>query len=355
MKIIKIFNFAIAILLFGFLFQSCSKDQDSVLDKSGINSLQKRSYSPGVFSIVNGRVSFPDFDEYDQTVDFIANASPAQLDSFRNVISIETVAKAYVEFVSLMEDDSLSEQDAVDLDVLFAGKVSVTTDEDGYKQYDLLHDMHPEIMNLAGEYEVGGSIIKQIGTKLISILPGYNVDISLLDENTESDEENGIYVHETRVDPRSCCPTSFQDSKVYTENGQTKRLQGEYRMLSEVTSFKLTDGTVYRAIIFVRAIGIHERRKSFIFFKYWGNDNTCLKLEFEATVTHNWSGLGIQSPVVFKNFVPGPRCNTSRFEFMEARGNSPVNKPGTLNLCVESVFFKVTNTTNNQFIQYSCG
>jgi hypothetical protein len=220
------------------LVVSCNKDKLSNPENSFSDAVKTRDASPMIYSVVDGRVTFPSSDAYHATLTYLNNATPGQIDSFRNSISIETVAKSYVAFnqSSCGLEKNASQNQILAIENLFINKINILIDSNGNRNYEPKFRIFPEITNLKGEYKIENTIIKQIGAKFISVTRPELVNLDTMSMRIKTDTIVGIHVVDnsksnTRGD---CCPReSFTET---TWEDGCRRVLAIHR-IENVTSF----------------------------------------------------------------------------------------------------------------------
>ena len=329
MRSIKLFTFFLGLVALTFII-SCENDALSNENLPVKPSSETRTRSLGNYSIVHGRVKFPTINDYQLTTTYLQDASESEVISFRNSFSIETAAKAVVSLSEAMCCEiELTNEQMNAIEQQFNNKVKITLNADGDKEVELKYKVNPEFTNLNGEYQVGGTIVKQVGTKLISITKPEVTSPSSINENTTTNAESGIFVTETVVAaPLGCCPAS--NAKHCEYDPKKKKLILEYRILNISQTFVNPLDERFNLIlpeIFVTANGKHEKRKCFIFC-WWACDKVNLKHDFEISFFHDWASFGITNPIHIKhtqNSNPNyPKQSDSSFRRMWLRVSSGI-------------------------------
>ena len=339
-----------------FLFSSCSKEDGNITKNIEQANVELRSNSIGSFAIQNGRVVFPTIEDFQNTVDFLDNASESQLESFRNSLSIETSAKAFISFAHSLDDENLTNSQVEALEQQFTSKVNISLNDEGDKEVNLKFIINPEITNLDGEYQVGTTIVKQVGTKLISITNPNLVAPSTVSEITTTNAETGVYVTETVMESMlMCCPTSDSRTLEYND-GQRKRVRASYQVLNVSQSF--IDPFDERRVLvlpelLVEAIGEHHRRRCFIFC-WWSGNKTSMRHDWNINITHNL--IGPANPIVINRTQSHP--NTDKITFRDRFPGNPISiltslpVSASISVCVNSVNQRVT--ANNRTVTITC-
>jgi len=355
-----------------FLLSSCNKDDakfNSILDGSSLelrssslgnvihdSSLELCSGLPGNYSVENGRVKFPKIKDYQQTVNYLQNASDAQLASFRASIGIETVATEFTAFANSLNDENLTNSMVEAIEKQYSSKVKISLNNEGDKEVNLKFGINPEFTNLNGEYQVGATIVKQVGTKLISITKPSLVAPATVSETTTTNAETGVYVTETIMEHMlMCCPLSDSRTLEYND-GKRKRVRASYQLLNVSQSF-IDPLDERKVLVFpellVEAIGEHNRRHCFIFC-WWSGNKTSMKHDWNINISHNL--IGPANPIVINRTQSHP--NTDNIIFRDRFLGNPISiltslpVSASISVCVNSVNQIVT--ANNRTVTITC-
>lgn len=340
-----------------FSFSSCNRDESKNEDKEQSHS-EIRTRALGSYSVQSGRVVFPTIDDYSQTVNYLTDATESELTAFRNSISIESAAKAMQSFSdATCCDIELTDAEMSNIEQQFSTKVKIDLNSDGDKEVRLKYDINPEFTNLNGEYQVGVTVVKQVGTKLISITKPNLINPNSVNESTTTDATNGLFVIETvLLSPLGCCPSSKRKDCEYEP--KKKKFIMEYNIVDNTQFFEDPFDPRFTLVIpqiVVRADGKHEKRKCFIFC-WWTCDKVNLKHDFSITFTHNWTSLGLSSPQNFTaTATQNPQCNIRHEKIIPVTPfTTVIGFPPPLSVCVTDVHQKVTNLSNNKFCSFDC-
>lgn len=339
-----------------FLLSSCNKDDVKDIGLSYNYSVELRSSSLGNYSVENGRVKFPTIEDYQQTVNYLQNATDAQLASFRTSISIETVAKAFTAFANSIDDENLTNAQVETIEQQYSSKVKISLNDEGDKEVNLKFAINPEFTNLDGEYQVGATIVKQVGTKLVSITNPSLVAPSTVNESTVTNEETGVYVTETvMASMLMCCPPSGSNTLEYND-GNRKRVRARYNLFNISQTF-IDPFDERRKLVFpellVEAVGEHQRRRCFISC-WWTGNKTSMRHDWNINITHNLSG--VANPIVINRTQSNG--NTDKIVFTDNFLGTPISiltslpVSAVIDVCVNSVNQRVT--ANNRTVTIAC-
>ncbi|KXK21569.1 MAG: hypothetical protein LC127_18025 [Chitinophagales bacterium] len=335
---------------------SCNKDDVNVKNLKSDSSIELRTNSLGSYSVENGRIKFPTIEDYQQTVTYLQSATDAQLVSFRNTNSIETAAKAYTSFVDLVDDENLTSTQIETIEQQYSSKVKISINGEGDKEVNIKYAINPEITNLNGEYQVGQTVIKQAGTKLISITNPTLVDPSTVNETTSTNGAIGVYVTETvlAISP-PCCPTS--DSKTLEYNdGKRKRVRASYVVANTTQVFNNPADGRWKLVfpqLTVDAVGEHHRRKCFVFC-WWSGSKTSMQHDWNINISHSLAG--VANPIIIDRTQSNG--NTSEIRFTNQFNGNPISILTSfpinygINVCVNSVYQRVI--ANNRTVTITC-
>jgi hypothetical protein len=342
---------AIFILAMSFISCNTEEQRSSILQNDLVSNRTHGSYE-----VSNGRLKFLSIDDYQETVEFLSDASQTQLDSFRNSFSIVTPAKAMLQFSeAICCDNSISSAQMDSIESVYSTQIKIVVNGDGDKIVSLLFDANPEFMNLNGEFQIGTTIIKQIGAKLVSITKTNLVDPSALNNTVVSDASTGVFVTDTPLfPPAMCCPSS--DSKeTHYDDGSRKKVVANYAFLNATKFFQDPFDPRLTLVIpelQVVANGKHERRKRFV-FSWWGCHKTGMSHDWEVDFDHNL--VGLSSP----RFIDRTRTvsNTCEINFVDHFFGSPVSTVPPLGVpsvvvCVTRVYQRVVG--NSRAVTITC-
>jgi hypothetical protein len=342
-----------------------ANDEKPVSQQTNVVEAQARTNSAGSFTIKSGRMVFATIQDFVQTRDYLSGASEARLDSFRQTVSIETSARAYAQYRSEFCCGAEPTQAQLEAwDNQFASKVAITTNSDGEKEAAPKYKAYAEFANLNGEFQVGTTLIKQAGTKLISILNPASVNLANVNEATPANPSQGIYVVETQLPAASlgCCLAANSNELKYVPSGlmAERRIKAIYLILDQ-TIIGGQDPVnpnfvVVLPRITVAAHGFHDKKKCFAFC-WWKCEKTNLKHDFSITFTHNFSGspMGIASPITFTGTKTANTCDN---EFILNFDNIFSQAPGlplpSLSVCVSAVSQTVTKLSDSKKVSFRC-
>lgn len=338
------------------IVSSCNKDDVNVKNLKSDSTIELRTNTLGSYSVENGRIKFPTIEDYQQSVTYLQSATDAQLASFRNSISIETAAKAYTSFVDLVDDENLTNAQIEAIEQQYSSKVKISINGEGDKEVYIKYAINPEITNLNGEYQVGVTVVKQAGTKLISITNPTLVNPSTVNETTSTNETNGVYVTETvlAISP-PCCPTS--DSKTLEYNdGKRKRVRASYQLVNTTQVYENPGDGRWKLVLpqlTVDAVGEHHRRRCFIFC-WWSGSKTSMQHDWNINISHNL--VGVANPIIINRTQSNG--NTSEIRFTNYFNGNPISILTSLpvsyyiEVCVNSVYQRVI--ANNRTVTITC-
>lgn len=269
-----------------FTFVSCLKEDVKQIDTFSTTT-KVNTRSLGNFSIINGRVAFPTLQDYRNTTEYLLNATEQQLVSFSNSLSINTPAKEYASFMQALS--GLDDADANTANSIlnqFKDKVKIELGEAGDTTILPLYQVYPAITNMNGEYQVEGTVVKQIGSKLVSITDPTLVDPQSLNNDVATKEELGLFVIETKMAAGPiCCPNSNKKENHYASG---KKLIIKYGLdnVSIVMGTQNLPGTrtVFHEL-FLGAQGMNQK-KTWIFF--WKDDPILFFHSFKLDFTANF-------------------------------------------------------------------
>lgn len=337
------------------LLIACSNED---LNENNFSSptIETRSRSLGVYTVENGRVKFNTTEEFMNTIKYLQNATEVELNTFRNSISIETPAKSYMAFSNAIDDENLTKEELDSIEQQYASKLKITLNGEGEKEVNLKFDIDPEFINLNGEYQVGQTIIKQVGTKLVSITKPSLVAPSSVDEYTTTNEASGVYVTETvMAAPTGCCPTGAKNELNYND-GKKKKVIASYDFKNLSSVHDLYGGW---KLVFPRlqviAEGTHKKRKCFIFC-WWSDEKTSIKHDWYANFSHTVPGLHLPNPYTINSSES--RLNESSILFKEELLGQSFSILTTLpisyniGVCVHTV--RQVVTANNRTVTNIC-
>lgn len=353
MKQSKFYLFLSIIIVLVVALISCNKEEPRT-SSAFAQTITNRTL--GSYEVSNGRLKFLSREDYETTSQYLDNASQSQLDSFRNSFNVITPAKAMSEFSeAVCCEDSLSNAQMDSIETLYSSQVRITVNGDGEKEVSLLYNNSPEFMNLDGEFQIGTTIIKQIGTKLVSITKTNLVDPSTLDDSVESDTSTGVFVTDTPLfPPTGCCPSADSKETQYND-GSKKKVVANYEFTNETKFYQDPEDyrkTLVAPELVIKARGKHERRKQFIFY-WWGCHKTSMSHDWEVDFDHNLCG--VSSPkFVDRTGGASNICEisyTDRFFGCLVSTVPPLGVP-TIEVCVNSVFQRVVG--NSRVVTISC-
>lgn len=234
MKKIKIF---IALIIFAIcvvIIYSCTKDIVPESKNEGKENISLRSI--GNYSVIDGRLYFPTINDYNSTIEFLSQATESEIIQWRSTLNVITVSKAYNEFLNAYDNgDTLSENELTNLESVFAGKIRITTDEFGIKEYLPKLPAFTEFVNLGGLLQVGNTIIKVTENKIISLVdPSKISDLNSINDNTPRNEELGIFPHEIIGVRSDMCPCNNPNSMTCENSHGTFGRRFKLSYLAEV-------------------------------------------------------------------------------------------------------------------------
>jgi len=213
-----------------FITNSCNKE--NIDNQKDTLQLTARNSSLGQYSVVDGRLYFPTFNDYNQTKDYLASANESEITAFRTSILIETPAKTFDAFMSAISLLDSNSTQLPSLESQFSNKIKISTDENGDRKYEPKVDINKEIVNLKGEVQINTGIYIFYNTKVISVLNPALIDLNTISENTVTDEQNGVYAIDI-ITLRNCCPQSNTSNTMYGPESKRKRITNNYQAFAE--------------------------------------------------------------------------------------------------------------------------
>lgn len=334
------------------LFAQCTNQDEVVLnsDNSGPQLLQFRGdCEPGSTSIADGRLKFNTHIDFVNTLDFLGCATEAEIQDWRDEIEIETAQKALIAFLdAACCDTTITASEYDDLEEEFASRVKFWTNGAGEREVATKHKYYREFVNSDGEFQIDSTFIKIVGGLRIAILDTSLVDIEELDENTETDEENGVYVYDIAAQTSMTgCP--MEHDEIDTYDGGKKRFKMHYEVVPDVIPHRPGGQVRYQPVLTIQTDGLHQRKRIGI---WW-----CSKIDFyygfSISITHNWDQYGIPSPLLYgvTRYVTNEcKINTTRgWGFIDPVLLLSVDDP---ELVVESVSQTMTTLGNSG--EYDC-
>lgn len=234
MKTIKILIALIIFAIIGVVIYSCTKDIVSENKNEVKENVIFRSI--GNYSVIDGRLYFPTINDYNATIEFLSQATEDEIMQWRTTLNVMTVSIAYKEFLNAYDIvDTLSETELNNLESVFAGKIRITNDENGIKEYLPKLPAFPEFVNLGGLFQVGNTIIKVTENKIISLVdPSKISDLNSINDNTPRNEELGIFPREIITLRNDMCPCNNPNSMICENSHGTYGRRFKLSYLAEV-------------------------------------------------------------------------------------------------------------------------
>lgn len=110
-------------------FLSSCSNEEKLLSNEKEYSLNSNC-SPGLTSIENGMLKFPNADEFNKTIDFLKCATLQEIESWENSISLMTTSKFFRQFQSQLcngnDCPELTDTQLDDLINQYQGKIRIT-------------------------------------------------------------------------------------------------------------------------------------------------------------------------------------------------------------------------------------
>lgn len=324
------------------LFIQCSKNSNEFTLDHHI-SPRDGECVVGTYSVDDNRLVFDSIQEYLLTLEYLSCASTEEIIEWSEGFNVETVAKAYREFLELSSDEELSESEYEDLMLEFEDKVVFEYIGDTV-DISPLHPVLEEILNLDGEFQVGTTVVKVTENKFINITNTVAVDPATVNDQTVTDTTDGLFVVTLRSPP-DCfvCPSEDEATLNYGTNPK-KRITGEYSIYTMNLINPILGVPIryfVQPIVEVRGTGMSQKRKCFLFFCHWTCNVVSQDIEFNIEFTHNYTTpWGVTSPIIFSDAKEGTTC-ALRATHRELGTLQIVphakDLPGTLTSCVSIV------------------
>lgn len=261
------------------LFSSC--DKHDTISNIGHNNptLRPRTSSPGSYSVSDGMLVFPTVGDFNQTLNYIGESSDSIRRLWRDGLSITTTQKDYADFIDEFEaigdDDPSAEEE---LEGNYDGKIRISVnEEDTTREYWAKFPVYNEFTNSNGLFRTGGTIIKVTENKVISLVFPNLIDLGTIDDDTEQDTSQGIYVFSLIPVPKDChCPDAMK-GRFHFNVGCGRRFVMNHELHPAVRFFKNGNQTVAYFDVYG-------------FMRTEHNKRSCLGL---------WSGQRIASTLVY--------------------------------------------------------
>jgi hypothetical protein len=338
-------------LLLLFPLVQCSNDLAK--QPNDLDTITSRTEcEPGSYSIVHGRIVFEDVAAYIQTLYFLDCASESAIDDWSREFELETAGKAYRDFYALVCDDELDGEEFGNLKDEYEGKLSFTT-VSSVVEFKPIVDELEEFCNLDGEFQVGETVIKIVGNKIINITDPETIDPSTVDDQTTTDTTDGVFVYNLYASVSfGCCPADDDAVNNWASN-PVRRLKEEYKVTNLTEIEDLHNGS-WAVTPLVRATATAKSQKrAGVWPVYWWNCNSqTLSHNFTISFTHNiYSPFTFPSPAYFTvgQGPSGPRCDWKVTKYFG--GNTETvyarHRPADLFICITVVSQSFTNTTPN--------
>ncbi len=343
-------------------FMQCNTDESLESSKLSTDNpkITTRTCEPGSYAIINGRVAFDDDYEYVQTVEFLNCATPEDIDEWSREFELETVGKVYRDFIEIIQDDELTNQEFLDAKTSYAGKVLFSVTGDGEVVVAPLYPVLEEFCNLDGEFQVGDAVVKLTENKMISITDPITIDPSTVDDNTVTDTTDGLFVNDLRAASLGggCCPSADENEETFTGGPGTKRrLWENYGIYNGTFIVKYSGGRyIVNPMILVKTDSKCQNRRG-IFPVYWYTPNFhYTSFEMDMSFTHNYSSW-MTSPVHL-DFAVGSEYNwgwqsTARISTRQILF-ALYRPPSTLTVCVSDVYELFTNDDLSESVEIDC-
>lgn len=372
----------LALAIFG-LF-SCESDliSNRLLDDdaSGIESRNRdneRTCVPGTIQTDRNLIQFANSEAFVQTLHFFSCATPDQKDVWRNSHPIETSQKAYLAFREDAAYDKVhSETELFNIENQYDGKITVNIDEvAAERSYEVEYPILSDFVDVDGVFMVGNDMIRLIDDRMITVKNGIKDEVMKLDKDvdvTDNDPPNdGDVIGNNTTIVRGgpgCCPDEQFIQKTYNSNG-LRKIFGNYRLFATYTSD--SENTSSNDALLNLSWGMKaEKRKTFLFWKYWADDNaTSITTEIAVKGTYSY-GFGtelIEGDILWppdtdqfdETFVK-TKFNTSYMETFTSLENYDYEEEGlpkesVYETCLDEVFFLISNDEQNQEVSYECG
>lgn len=322
-------------LFISLIFFKCSQDTDKIVKNLPVT---RRVCEPGNFTFDDGKIVFEDNEAYTQTVEFFSCASQEDLEDWDSELEIMTPGKALREFMAEL-NAGLTDEQYRDLLEEYDGIIKVTySPSDSSDSFTSLYPALNDICNLDGEFQIDDAIIKIVGDKIISITKPGIVDPSSVDEITETDTSDGVFVYNILglVASPACCPASNSNTNYY-DNLPRKRLITEYQINNLTTITSLPNGKFdITPLIEVKSTYIGQKRTGVWPFRRWSTNYTNMNASSDVILTHNLPIL--PSPIEFgyvDQSLSGPAeitTTVSTFQSVFAKF-----RPGQLIVCLTMI------------------
>lgn len=253
------FNLLFVLAVFFFL-TSCKKDIDTKvvstpnnspnmeLAKNGDPSISFNNLNAKV-KIENGTLIFNTSDDFTNTIDFLSNATEAEIAKWENsLIGFTSVTKNYDTARKALNDTGNIDS----LQKVYNGKVIIKSD--GTIEPILKNGVtFGRIVNEKGLYRIGEAIVKYSNDMVISIPDGDEKKLLKAINTIKHDIPNGIYIHplklgeitpnldnnilQTRSFCSNGCPTSESGggNRTFGSNGSQYRISGNFSILDNTS------------------------------------------------------------------------------------------------------------------------
>lgn len=294
------------------LFAQCSDRDEFTLDPnvSEHHFLQFRGgCEPGSTSIAAGRLKFNTRADFDSTLKFLGCATEAEIQEWRDELEIETAQKALIAFLdAACCDTTITAGEYEDLEEEFESRVKFWTNGSNEREVSTKYKYFTEFVNSNGEFQIDSTIVKIAGGLSISVLDTSLVDIEELDENTETDAENGVFVYDIAEQTSIVVDCPLEHDETDTYDGGKKRFKMHYEVFPDVIFHRPGGQVRQQPVLTVQTNGLHQRKRIGI---WW-----CNKIDFyygfSVSIIHNWGQYGIPSPLLFGvSFNVADECRVS--------------------------------------------
>jgi hypothetical protein len=323
--------------------------------------IQNRTCEPGTYTISDGRLVFDDDYEFIKTVEFLSCSSLSEVDEWSREFELETAGKAYRDFMELVSDDELTDEEYDDLRYEYHGKILITN-LDSTDNFKPLYPALSDFCNLDGEFQIGDAVIKITDNKIISITDPISIDPATVNDQTVTDTLDGLFVYSlfSSASSISCCPNEDVEEDIYANNPK-RRLTEQYQILNLTTIVYFQNGQyIINPIIYFYAEGISERRKGIWPFRRWREHPQTLTLDIEAVLTHSYSAFGLPSPYHIEGSA-GPASDTWKIFFGPAlittrQSSFAKFRPAELSVCVVEVaeYFQNQSVSPEAVVEIFC-